>query len=185
MILSILVGAIAVILAAIGVVICTPVKIRAGFDTEHKPPVQFNIAVLGGLLTIPTSSTRAKKDKSSEEPTKSSKLNIRRYLPHILQALPDFLGRVLARVKIESLMGNVKFGFPDPADTGQVYGITYPLIYRLNNAAKNNVILFPDYERACISGVASLTVRFLPVTLFPPMLNFGWTAFIKPKFRRH
>jgi len=185
MILSFLLWGIVVILAAIGIVICTPVKIRAGFDTEHKPPVRFNMTVLGGLLTISTSSTKAKKDKKLRKPAKSSKLNIKKYLPSMLQALPNLIRRLLACIKIESLRGNMKFGFPDPADTGQIYGITYPLIYRLNSQAKNEVIISPNYERACISGAGSFTARFLPITLLLPMLNFGWTAFLKPKLRRH
>lgn len=178
--LSILVWTGLVLLIAIAAIICTPVRVRAIAKSDESPSVQLAIGLLGGLLPVPAK--LGAKDKKPDK-DKTGFMSGLAWRP-VLQALPKLLRGLIARVEFQGVRGHVVLGLPDPADTGRLYGMTYPVLFHLNRSEKNRIHFEPDYDRAAFAVDGQAAMTFIPAALLPPVFSFGWSVFVKPRMAR-
>ena len=177
----ILVLAIALVLA----VVCTPVRLSADVDTARTPALRGKVALFGGLVPIPIS-TSSRPSKPPEEDTpkrksgkkKKSKVSIRR----MLKAGPRLVAQLLSRIRFEQLSADLVYGFRDPADTGMLFGLLAPVTYGASAVRNSDIHLSPDFDGAVLEGTGSAALRVTPITLVPPLMGFAWSVFVAPKF---
>jgi hypothetical protein len=91
----------------------------------------------------------------------------------LLRATPRFLRAGLGQIRVESCRGTCRFGFDDPAETGQLYGYLIPLTLPLRDRLR----LDPDFTRACLVADLDCRLSVVPVRLLGPVLRFGWAGF--------
>ncbi len=170
-------------------IICTPVQFSASFNTEKKPILNFKTAIFGGLCPVfsttgarKTNAVVKKKEKTERAPKKTQGKHVFYYGPPMARAIPRLVSRLAAQVKFDVVSANIAFGLPDPADTGVVYGALQPVALLASAAKPCHVIIQPDFSGASFGGHGILIARFTPIALVPPVLRFGWAAFVSPKF---
>jgi len=187
-VLLVLAGLVLFIVLVVLILLCLPMRLDLNFNSTAKPPVDFRIAMLGGLLPLPMargahtdapakSKKKVSKKKRSRSWTKDDLLRLLRHLPRLLS-------RLIGTVKFESLRATFGFGFDNPADTGMVYGMLNPLERTIGNSEKRQIMLHPDFDRAKFQSQGKMVARFTPITIFPPLFSYGWIVFVKPRLPR-
>lgn len=84
---------------------------------------------------------------------------------------------ILHAIDLGEVMVDLRFGFDDPAETGEVFGKVAPLVYGLSNSRKIHVNVAPNFHQAALNGRAEMDLILIPAALFVPALRFGWSAF--------
>jgi hypothetical protein len=186
--LWVLAGILIAILTVILAVICTPIRIKALFDTDEKPVANVRVAIFGGLISIPMgrAGTANKKKNSAKNKNKKQKRTSRWTVDWRsgLQAVPRLISRLINQVNIEEVDAKIRFGFPDPADTGLIYGLTVPGTMWASDKDNIEFALQPDFERARLDGDGKFVVRFTPFLIIVPLIGFGWAVFAPKRLRR-
>lgn len=109
---------------------------------------------------------KAKKDRSPHrEP--------QRFLRPGLRLVSD----ILARLHVEKVALDVRFGADDPAETGQIFGGLAPLVYGTAGCRRLRLKVEPVFDGAVFDGHAAVDVSLTPLRLIPPFVRFGWSAF--------
>ena len=180
-----IVAALALVAAAVVlVVLFTPLRVCADFDTDASPPVRLDLALFGRRLPlIPATRKKTGPSPSSAEPKPRRRPRTKRRrtaapIPRLIRAAPRLLVRLFAQVKIEALDADIRFGFDDPVDTGVLYGAVTPVSLLLGN----HVTIRPDFDTAVLAGRGHFAARLTPAALLPPLVAFVWTAVVRPRF---
>ena len=90
-----------------------------------------------------------------------------------LRALVD----ILRAVHLDAAILNLRFGFGDPAETGEFYGQMTPLIHGLAGCSRWHVRVEPVFGDVVFAGRAQLDFSCVPARILWPVARFGWTAF--------
>lgn len=187
-VILIAIGFFAVIVLVAGGVFCTPVQVSVDFNSAHKPLLQIKAICLGGLwpvfLTNNVRSTSDNKKRDKQKTNKSARKSVAPYIPYMLKAAPRLISRVFAQIKIEAVSAHVKFGLPDPADTGFLYGVLMPFTLFAEVSQVSCVSLQPNFSKAMLEGRCRIMARFTPIALVLPVLNFVWSVFISPRLSK-
>jgi hypothetical protein len=88
----------------------------------------------------------------------------------LLRAVPDAGLTALGRIHIDALRLRATFGFDDPADTGEVFGMLTPLVYGLP-AERCDFQIRPDFDRRRFEGSAELSLHLTPLSVAWPVLR--------------
>jgi hypothetical protein len=178
------VGFFALIMLVAGGAFCTPVRLSVDFHGSREPLLQIKAVCLGGLWsTFLTNGVRSKSNNKKHDEQKTNKparKSIAPYIPYMLKAAPRLVSRAFAHIKIETVSAHIKFGLPDPADTGVLYGVLTPFTL----LAEGPVSLQPNFGDAMLEGRCLIVARFTPITLVLPALNFAWSVFIFPRLSK-
>ena len=175
-----------VILVLALAVVCMPMEIKAENMDGHKPVLTFKISMLGGLVVVPIDHDRRFKNpsrgKKKQHPMKSKsgpafdwKMDFRN--------VPKLILKIIKRIKIKAFNAVVRFGFPDPADTGSLYGLVVPLSILSNQKDAVNITLQPDFGNTRFEGELEFVARFIPLLILGPLVGLGLAVFIAPRFR--
>ena len=171
--------------------LCIPMRISIIFDAQRQPAFFFKVFLLDGLLpVISRTEQRRKKNAKKRAKTGSSKSRAPRrqdvaaFAPHMLRELPNFVSKVVRRVKLEKVDANFRFGLLDPADTGIVYGALIPLLQLFGASKRSNIVLNPDFSQEVFDGRGHIGARFLPIALIAPILGFAWVTMVLPRLSR-
>lgn len=174
------------------VILCAPVILGAEFDTAERPAFRITMAVCGGLFPAfslyekrgESPGKKTKKPAAEKQEKKRKRSGFVASAPDMVRAAPRFVSETAAQVKIEAMNADISFGFSNPADTGVVYGALSPFMVLFNAAPAVHLALQPDFNEAAFRGRGRLAARFTPIALAPPMLCFGWLAFVSPRLSK-
>ena len=172
-----------VCLITISLVICLPVSlhIRAGSKPAR---LQIGLGLMGGIVPVlrlvDTDRPRTKraerraKNRADKKTKRATQKKTRKRIDRmrVLRALPALIRDSFACFKIEDCQGEVRFGLPDPAETGQIYGYLIPVTLALHPRLQ----VIPDFNTACLIGDGSCTISVVPVRLVFPFMRFGWAS---------
>lgn len=84
---------------------------------------------------------------------------------------------ILHRIHIDAASLDLRFGFGDPAETGQAFGMLAPFIYGPSPSPKMSLHVQPVFDTAVLRGRAEMTLKLVPAALLIPSVRFGWAAF--------
>ena len=175
-------------IVAVVSVLCTPMRISVMFDTRNRPRYCFKVVLLGGLFPIvlaPKRWSEPSTGQRTKEPSHRSRAAQRRYVsayaPRMLCKFPGLVFKVFSRVKLERLEAKIRFGLPDPAETGIVYGALTPLLQFIDLSERSNIVVHPDFGSEVFDGRGHLGTRFLPIALVAPVLGFAWVTMVAPR----
>lgn len=181
-------GVLLILVALLGVLLlalCAPVRVAAGFDTDTLSGLQFKVDLFGGLISLPGLGEIAPRPEEKAHRSRKVKKPKSGLVPahflDMLRAGPKLLSRLSKRISLDRLKARIAFGFPDPADTGIVYGVLSPIVLSARLPERSSFVLQPGFERATFSGRGDIAARFTPILLVSPMIEFAWTAFVKPR----
>lgn len=183
-ILSIIAGSLILVGLVALAILCTPLRVSAAFDTAARPTFRVKMALFGGLLPISFAPGKAPKrrrqPKPRTKPPARKPTRVAVHAPRMLRNGPRFATKLISQVKLEGLDAHIRFGFPDPADTGMVYGALTPA----TRCFRHHVSLQPDFDGAVLAGRGRIAARLTPATLIPPVLGFAWAVFVTPRQSR-
>ncbi len=168
------------LLALLILLLVTPVKLRMRGTTDPHPHFRVEARPFGGLFPVPVvdshrKKTKAEKKPKAEKPDKPK--HKRRALngAEAIDAIPDLIRRLIRAIHIEHLRLKGVFGFTDPANTGQVYGMLTPFIYGFQG--RTDVTISPDFNAKRLEGEVDAALSIIPMALIMPFLRFGWVLF--------
>lgn len=156
------------VLAVLVLALVTPLRVALRLGTDPGG-IDLRLAPFGGLLGwVALPRRTAERPAGSKWPDPSDS---RRRL--ILRAVPQFLGELAQRVRIDRLRVAARFGTGDPALTGQIYGQLMTLVHGPFLPVAADLRLSPDFDRACLSGDAEVVLRIIPLRLAGPLLRLA------------
>ncbi len=101
----------------------------------------------------------------------------RRKPQRIVRAAIRLVTEILGRVHVDAAVLDMRFGFGDPGETGQAFGLMTPLIYGTSAMPKVRVKVEPVFDQTVFTGQVALDLSLIPAALLAPFVRFGWTAF--------
>lgn len=154
-----------VILLLLGVVLFTPIRVRARRDGEglrawlKLGPAEIPLYPGKPEEAGPEKPPKEKKEKKPkpEKPEKKRRKPTLEQILYLLEGAPPILGRALRRtgrrIRIRPLALHVLVSAEDPADTGLLYGrlqaalaALLPILHRGVRIAEQDIRLYPDFE---------------------------------------
>lgn len=175
---------IAVVLLVLGVLLATPMHLRLIAEAGANARLRAEVRTLWGLsprlsVDSATGGSGVRPPKRRRTPRAEAKPEKRRSggvepekILRVLRALPDALMTAFGRIHVDRLRLRAAFGFDDPADTGQAFGLLTPLAYGLPSD-RVEIGLEPDFERRRFEGTADLSLRLTPLAVAWPVLRLG------------
>lgn len=156
-----------------------PLRLRGSLRSEPDLTVQVKVAVLDGTLPYVTimDGTRKRTKKPKRKRNKASHRLGR--AKDMAGNFPALINRLLRRIHIEDVSGRLEFGFDDPAETGQVFGLLCPVIYGMPPLGRINMSIRPIFSRPVFEGNIDVLLKFTPITLLGPIARFAWRSFRK------
>lgn len=167
------------VLAALGlgVMAVLVLPVRLVLRAQSSPGrLRLGLGLLGGLVPliglVDSDRPAAAQKPARRDPARRGQID-RARVARLLRAAPRFLGAVLGRIRVEQCRGACRFGFDDPAETGQVYGYLVPLTLGLRDRLR----LEPDFTGARLEADLDCTLSVAPVRLLGPLMRLGWAGF--------
>ncbi len=124
---------------------------------------------------IPVRGRRKKSASKPKPPTRKPGKRSWRKMRRVPSAGMRLMSDVLSIVHFRGLSLDLRFGCQDPADTGHLYGLMTPVLYGSSGIPKTELHVVPVFDRAEFNGEARLEMFFVPMSLVPPILRFGWS----------
>lgn len=175
----------AALLALLIAILATPVRVSARVTTREAAPLSVRariISPLGPTIQVFPSGSPDEKPKPARPKRKRRKTRSRPSISNgarIAAALPRLISDSLSIIRIDKLNADIDFGFANPADTGEVYGMACPLIYATPSHAFQ---LRPHFDGERFEGDAEGAIRLIPLAIAPAIARFTWRAFLRPRW---
>ncbi len=81
--------------------------------------------------------------------------------------------RMIGGVKVKQLDAHLRMGLDDPADTGMLYSVIWPMLIPLNYIGSSNVRMDLCFEEAVLDFTGQGHVRVVPAQMIWAVLLFG------------
>lgn len=204
-----LVLTLALLLLAAGALVLLPVRLRLLAATEPVRQWRLEVGLLGGLLprwtafgsrsrqpsprpddqaaqwperSAGAAAARPRRPRSGPRPRRRAWLRrqVARRIPVLLREAAALLRDLLGCVRVERLQAAGRFGFDDPADTGQAWGLVAPWLYAVPGA-RARCDIAPDFERPGLHGHAEAQLRVVPAALLLQTLRHAWRVLRGPR----
>lgn len=161
--------------------LCVPLDVSLSFDTASTEKLNLRLTWLFGFLRVhlPKSGKRPAKPKGKRK-KKAGGVRKRdlRLAFRILQvkgmghAIARLVRRILLRLEVRDLRGEVTIGLDDPADTGVLMGVLIPACITLNALTREFFVIVPSFEGAVFEGNGKIIVRLFPIRLCLSAVRF-------------
>jgi hypothetical protein len=178
------IGLLVLLMVAVLAVMLTPIHFRMMLSADPKLRFMIHAAPLAGFVPPIELVDSLKRDSEAqadepvdEAPPKKPARAVRWQSQKVISAIARFVSDLVHSCRIETVHSDLTFGFEDPADTGQVFGLLAPLAYGLKGSAHGGPQIRPDFEKARFEGTASLTLSFVPARLVPSGLAMATAIF--------
>jgi len=160
--------------------VSVPVDFILQFHSSRRPPLCFLIGWLFGLFKF---NIRKKKKKSPnhkisehKKPQGKSQSKIR-YIGVLAKRLPFRVLRlaedIFHSLHFRTIEIDLKAGLGEPADTGIVWGMVYPLLTLIPNSCLQKIRLIPDFsDEPVLEGDACVYIRLWPIEIILAALKF-------------
>lgn len=167
------------LLVVISLILILPIHVALSWQSDPAMPSTVRIRPFGGV-------SPAIKVYDSGKPSKPKKHVARKdrrrrskgrggWIPrgNLLAEGMKLFRRLLSAVHIDDLYLDAEVGLGDPGETGQLYGQLCPLIYTTGG----QVMVRPNFDKACLRGAALARLHFTVIGLVWPFARFGWHVF--------
>ncbi|NNF72409.1 MAG: DUF2953 domain-containing protein [Rhodobacteraceae bacterium] len=176
----IFVGLLAVLLGVVLLVMITPLRLELLLTKDDA--LRFCAALRPlGRFGPRIELTDRHREKPKEKPVTKRKKKTpvvqrirERGVHEVMNAATRLVSDIIHCVRVEKAVLDVTFGFDDPGDTGQAYGMLAPLIYTSRASDRMRVAIVPEFDRATLQGRVALDLSLIPAMLVPPVTRFGW-----------
>ncbi|KPQ13748.1 MAG: Protein of unknown function (DUF2953) [Rhodobacteraceae bacterium HLUCCO18] len=130
--------------------------------------LRLHLRLLGGHAPgIPIPLARSADRKGARRSRKDRR---KRAMP---RGLPDLVLGLLSAFRVRRLRLTGRFGLPDPADTGTLWGCLTPVIYGLSGGERR-IDIAPEFSGACLDLTGSGELLIHPLRLLRAGLAFAW-----------
>jgi hypothetical protein len=147
-----------------------PVDLSFYLEKEETLDYQAKLGLLFGFVTIDMNREHKKAEKSDvTKKQKSGKADLmslfrsKAFVKRIIRLMLD----LLHSCHIKELSLHCRIGLDDPADTGKLAGILWPLLLPWENA-----ILKTDFQEAVFEGYCKAQIRIFPIQIIGNLLAF-------------
>ena len=171
---------IAGIVLFIVLVLSIPVDMALDLEATERAGSKMRVGWLFGLFWKDIRGRRRKK------PRKKGKREMRPILSMLrVRGLPEGIlklaRRILGRFKVGQMDVDIRLGLDDPADTGMMYSVLWPLLVPVNPFGPVNFRLEPAFDEPTFEASLHGRARVYPIQMVGPVLRFvfsptGWRA---------
>lgn len=174
-------GVVGLLLALVVVLVATPMHLRLVAAAGENAGFRAEIRTLWGLSPRLNLEGGGGGDGAAETPPKRKRGKRRKRrrggigaedAMRLLKAVPHAAVTALRRIHIDGLRLRATFGFDDPADTGEVFGLLTPWVYGLPTELCD-VRIQPDFDGPRFEGSAELSVHLTPVAVVWPAVRLA------------
>jgi hypothetical protein len=130
-----------------------PVRFRIWLSAPPHARLRIHVAPFAGVMPQfeLVDSQNAEKDTPAgdgpdQSPSKQDRRGVRWQSRVVLSATTRFVADLIRACRVEEVHADLDFGFDDPADTGQVFGLLAPWAYGLNGVAPDALHIRPDFQ---------------------------------------
>ena len=191
----ILLGIVGVSVAVIVILLATPLHLRLEAEAGDAARLVVDARTLWGLSprlrlvdtdrpreATPRHREKAKKTGRDKRDKGWSMPGGRAAMWRLAEGVPGLLRGELARIHLDRVDVEARFGTGDPADTGRLYGLLTPLVYAVPHPAAA-LRLTPDFTRRCLEGHGEAALHLTPVALTCPVIRLVWNVYVRPRWR--
>ncbi len=168
--------------------LCVPLDISLSFDTTRSDWLSLRVTWLFGFLKVHQSEFGEKPAKPRDKKKKKAEGVRKRDLRLVFQilrvkgmggAIVRLVNRILLRLEIPHLRGELVMGLDDPADTGILMAVLMPACIILNTLSGKFFMVRPSFGGAVLDGNGQAIVRLFPIW---PCLSAARFIFSRPAF---
>lgn len=152
------------------VLLSIPVDLSFYLEKDETLEYQAKLCLLFGFVTIDMNREHGKAEKSVlPKKQKSGKADLmslfrsKAFIKRIIRLILD----LLYSCQIKELKLHCRIGLGDPADTGALVGILWPLLL-----SWKNIILKTDFQEAVFDGYCKAKIRIFPILIIGNLLAF-------------
>jgi hypothetical protein len=152
------------------VLLAIPIELDFYLKKDETLDYRAELCLLLGLVTIDmTSKDMKRKKRILPKKQKSGKVHLmpllknRGFIKRIIRLIRD----LLHSLQIRELNLHCRIGLDDPADTGMLLGLFWPLLLPWKNAR-----LKADFQEAVFEGYCKAKIRLFPIQIIGYLLAF-------------
>jgi len=152
------------------VLLSIPVDLSFYLEKEETLEYQAKLCLLFGFITIDMNREHGKAEKSVvPKKQKSGKADLmslfrsKAFIKRLIRLMLD----LLHSCRIKELNLHCRIGLGDPADTGMLAGILWPLLLPWKHT-----ILKTDFQEAVFEGYCKMKIRIFPILIIGNILAF-------------
>ena len=152
------------------VLLSIPLDLSFYLEKDETLDYQAKLGLLFGFVTIDMNREHGKAEKSDvTKKRKSGKADLmslfrsKAFIKRIIRLMLD----LLHSCHIKELNLHCRIGLDDPADTGKLAGILWPLLLPWKHA-----ILITDFQEAVFEGYCNAKIRIFPILVIGNLLAF-------------
>ncbi len=147
--------------------LCVPLDISLSFDTTRSQKLRLRVTWLFGFLRVHPPGFGKKAAKPQGKKVKKAKGVRKRDLRMVFEilrvkgmggAIARFIRRILLRLEIPHLRGELVIGLDDPADTGILMAVLMPACILLNTLSGRFFMVRPSFGGAVLNGNGQLAI---------------------------
>jgi len=162
---------IAGIVLFIVLVLSIPVDMTLDLETPERAGTKMRVGWLFGLFWKDIRGRRKRTPKKREKRGMKSFLSVLR-----VRGLPEgilkLVRRILGRFKFGRMDVDIRLGLDDPADTGMMYSVLWPLLVPVSSYGPMNFRLEPAFDEPTFKASLRGRVRLYPIQMVGPVFRF-------------
>ena len=150
------------------------IPIEMAFDTS-RPGAKARVGWAFGLLWKDVGGEKKKPKKPKKKKKRSGVKAFLDFLATIgsVSGLLKLARRMIGGIRVKQLDAHLRMGLDDPADTGMLYSVLWPILIPLNYIGSSNVRMDLSFEEAILDFTGQGHVRVVPAQMLWAVLLFG------------
>ena len=152
-------------------VLSIPVDMALDLEAPERAGTKMRVGWLFGLFQKEIRGRRKKK------PRKKAKRDMRPFLSMLrVRGLPEGIlkltRRILGRFKVGQMDVDIRLGLDDPADTGMMYSVLWPVLVPVSSCGPVNFRFEPAFDDPTFEASLHGRVRLYPIQMVGPVFSF-------------
>ena len=152
-------------------VLSIPVDMVLDLEATERAGTKMRVGWLFGLFWKDIRGRRRKKPVKKERKDFMSFLSVLR-----VRGLPEgilrLIRRMFGRIKVGQMDVDIRLGLDDPADTGMIYSVLWPLLVPVNPFGPVNFRVEPIFDEPAFETSLHGRIRVYPIQMVGPVLRF-------------
>jgi len=150
------------------------IPIEMAFDTS-RPGAKARVGWAFGLLWKDVGGKKKKPKKPKKKKRRPrAKVSLDFLATRgVVSGLLKLARRMIGGVRVKQLDAHLRIGLDDPADTGMLYSVIWPILIPLNYIGSSNVRMDLCFEEAILDFRGQGHVRVVPAQMIWAVLLFG------------
>ena len=156
------------------IVLILSIPIEMAFDTR-RPGAKARVGWAFGLLWKDVGGGKKKPKRPKKKKKRPGAKTFRDFLANrgSVNGLLKLARRIIGGIRVKQLDVHLRMGLDDPADTGMLYAVIWPILIPLNHIGSGNVQMDIRFEEAVLDFTGQGHVRVVPAQTIWAVLLFG------------